>query len=503
AIDIRSRGSRSIRWTKPPPSRPSRLAAGTRTSSKNSSAVSCAWSPILSSLRPRLKPSMPRSTTSRLMPWAPFSESVRATTMTRSDWMPFVMKVLAPLRTQWSPSRTAVVRTPCRSLPAPGSVIAIAPMHSPDAMPGSQRASCSSVPRSTMYGIAMSSWRPNPELSDVAHTLASSSITTQRKRKSCVPRPPNCSGMRWPMMACLPAASQTGRSIRCSESQRCWFGVTSRLMKAWTTSRKASWSCSYRPRRMCLLSLPHRGALLRERPGSFLRILRGEHRRHDAGHLVPAFVGGPVGAAVGDLLGGHQRQRTVGGDLAGQLDRRVQRLAVVHDPVDQADVESPAGIERVAGEQHLEREGARDAPGQQQRPARAGHQRALDLGHAELGGRARHYQVAGHGQLEAAGQGVALGRGDHRLARRGLGDAGQTAAGERGRLPLEERLEVHAGRERAARPGEHADRERTVRVELVDRVPYPGRDRPVDGVARLRPVDGNDLHRAPALDQYL
>ena len=62
--------------------------------------------------------------------------------------MPLVMNVLAPLSTQASPSRTAAVRMPCRSLPAAGSVIAIAPIHSPVAMGGSQRAFCSSVPRS-------------------------------------------------------------------------------------------------------------------------------------------------------------------------------------------------------------------------------------------------------------------------------------------------------------------------------------------------------------------
>ena len=49
-----------------------------------------------------------------------------------------------------APSLIAVVRMPCRSLPAPGSVIAIAPMHSPVAIGGSQRLCCSSVPRSTM-----------------------------------------------------------------------------------------------------------------------------------------------------------------------------------------------------------------------------------------------------------------------------------------------------------------------------------------------------------------
>ncbi len=54
----RSCGSCCISWKKPWPSTPpSRLSTGTRTSSKKSSEVSCAFRPILSSLRPRRKPS--------------------------------------------------------------------------------------------------------------------------------------------------------------------------------------------------------------------------------------------------------------------------------------------------------------------------------------------------------------------------------------------------------------------------------------------------------------
>ena len=68
--------------------------------------------------------------------------------MTTLALMPLVMNVLAPDSTQASPSLTAAVRMPCRSLPAAGSVIAIAPINSPVAMGGSQRAFCSSVPRS-------------------------------------------------------------------------------------------------------------------------------------------------------------------------------------------------------------------------------------------------------------------------------------------------------------------------------------------------------------------
>ena len=90
----------------------------------------------------------------------------------------------------------------------------------------------------------MSSCRLNPELSEPAHTRASSSITTQRKRKSSVPAPPNRSGIGSPMMACLPAASQAWRSTICSCSHRSLLGVTSRLTYACTTSRNASWSGS-------------------------------------------------------------------------------------------------------------------------------------------------------------------------------------------------------------------------------------------------------------------
>ena len=87
---------------------------------------------------------MPRSTTTRLMPRAWADGSVFATTITKSAWIPLVMNVFVPLSTYESPSRTAVVRTALRSLPAPGSVIAIAVTRSPEHSPGSQRCFCSS-----------------------------------------------------------------------------------------------------------------------------------------------------------------------------------------------------------------------------------------------------------------------------------------------------------------------------------------------------------------------
>ncbi len=140
----RSCGSWCMSWTNPRPSwSPSRFATGTRTSSKNNSAVSCPFMPTLSSTRPRR---MSFSTTISEIPWAPCAGSVLATTITRSACTPFVMNVFDPLMTYSSPSLIAFVRMPCRSEPAPGSVMAIAPTYSPDASLGSQRCFCSCEP---------------------------------------------------------------------------------------------------------------------------------------------------------------------------------------------------------------------------------------------------------------------------------------------------------------------------------------------------------------------
>ncbi|MCY1186046.1 hypothetical protein D9M73_268810 [compost metagenome] len=67
------------------------------------------------------------------------------TTTARSHWVPLEMKVLLPLMTYSSPSRTARVRTACRSEPVFGSVMAMAEMISPLAILGSHSSFCSSV----------------------------------------------------------------------------------------------------------------------------------------------------------------------------------------------------------------------------------------------------------------------------------------------------------------------------------------------------------------------
>ncbi len=76
--------------------------------------------------------------------------------------MPLLMKVFAPFSSHPPGVRVALVRTPRRSLPAPGSVIAIAATSSPDVMPGTQRPSCSGVASSAKYGPQTSLWTVNP-----------------------------------------------------------------------------------------------------------------------------------------------------------------------------------------------------------------------------------------------------------------------------------------------------------------------------------------------------
>ena len=135
---------------KPVSSGPTRSSLLTRTSSKDSSAVSESSWPTLSRTRPTLKPSSVVSTAKSEMPLAFFSGAVRAATRTMSAEPPLVMKVLDPLMIQSSPSRTAVVLRLARSEPPPGSVMPMARRHSPVAILGSQRSFCSWVPSSTM-----------------------------------------------------------------------------------------------------------------------------------------------------------------------------------------------------------------------------------------------------------------------------------------------------------------------------------------------------------------
>ena len=109
------------------------------------------------------------------MPRWPAAGSVLATTMTRSHSWPLEMNVFWPFSTYPAPSRTAVVWMPCRSLPAPGSLIAMAVISSPEQYPGSQRSFCSVLHNRAKYCPLMSLCTANP--GPVAPARASSSLS--------------------------------------------------------------------------------------------------------------------------------------------------------------------------------------------------------------------------------------------------------------------------------------------------------------------------------------
>lgn len=110
--------------------------------------------PIFSSLRETVKPGVPRSTTMSEIPWAPASP-VRTTVVTKSARQPEVMKVLAPLMTYSSPSRTAVVRIPATSEPPSGSVTASEPILAPSSVGLTQRSICTGSPAAAICGTAI------------------------------------------------------------------------------------------------------------------------------------------------------------------------------------------------------------------------------------------------------------------------------------------------------------------------------------------------------------
>ncbi|MCY1231747.1 hypothetical protein D9M72_442070 [compost metagenome] len=247
AMIRRSCASSCIRQTKPLFSSPSRLSTGTRTLSKNSSVVSAAGWPTLSSLRPRRNPARSASTMIRLTPLLPALGSVLQATSTMSQFRPLLMKVLLPLMTYSSPSRTALVRIDFRSEPVPGSVMAMAMMVSPRQILGSQRCFCSSVPKRTMYGAVMSECtdRLKPETPE----RCSSSASTQEWPKS-PPPPPYSVGTVTHNSPSRPALSQVSRSVRPAASQAAWRGRHSRSKNRRAVSRSISWSSRYTVRWM-------------------------------------------------------------------------------------------------------------------------------------------------------------------------------------------------------------------------------------------------------------
>ena len=138
----------------PPSSGPSSDEAGTRTSSKNTSANSV--SPVRVRSGRASIPGDRMSTTRQEMPRClGTSGSVRTKSAHQSARWPFDVHVFCPVTTKSSPSRTARVRSDARSEPASGSLIPWHQMSSARTIRGSSSRFCCSVPYSMIAGAML------------------------------------------------------------------------------------------------------------------------------------------------------------------------------------------------------------------------------------------------------------------------------------------------------------------------------------------------------------
>jgi len=112
------------------------------------------------------------------------SGSVRASRMPWWLVSAFEVHTFWPFTTHWSPSRSARVTNPARSLPAPGSLNSWHHISSPRSMAGMNRCRCSSVPSSRIAGPTIECATAN------APAITPKSADSSAKITSCMSVPP-------------------------------------------------------------------------------------------------------------------------------------------------------------------------------------------------------------------------------------------------------------------------------------------------------------------------
>jgi hypothetical protein len=157
---MRSWNSHRVATVQPSSTSPTRSESGTTTSVKYS------WQnsrlPLSISMRWTSMPSRSMGTMNTVSPRClGTSQFVRARHSPQSDHQAPVVHTLEPLSTHSSPSRTAVVVTPARSDPFPGSERSCIQISSPRRIAGTWRCFWSSVAnssRTAMHGFMVGAW---------------------------------------------------------------------------------------------------------------------------------------------------------------------------------------------------------------------------------------------------------------------------------------------------------------------------------------------------------
>ncbi|SKY52403.1 Uncharacterised protein [Mycobacteroides abscessus subsp. abscessus] len=140
--------------------------------------------------------------------------------------------------------------------------------------------------------------------------------------------------------------------------------------------------------------------------------------------------------------------------------------------------------------------------GEPQQTARCGRESALDLGQTEFRVVGGDDQVGRECQFAPARQRPALDCRDQWFARGSGGDATEAPTLDAGQLTTRERFEIHTGTEGSTRSGEDADGDVVASFELVHRRGELLCDLLVDGVSRLRAVDGENGYAVGEFGAY-
>jgi hypothetical protein len=199
------------------------------------------------------------------------------------------------------------------------------------------------------------------------------------------------------------------------------------------------------------------------------------------------------------LLRRADRPLRVPQDLARHGLRLLQQAVVGNDPGDQVALQRPLGVDRLRGEQHLERDAGAAGVDEADDAAVAVVEAAAGLEGAEhrpLGGDS---DVAGERRLQAAGERPAVDRTDDRLVdpvhapgeavEAELGDLPQVVGPPAGDDRRDVLLQVGAGAKGLARAGEDGDIDRVVLGEVGPGGDHRAVDLRADRVSRLGPVD--------------
>ena len=156
-----------------------------------------------------------------------------------------------------------------------------------------------------------------------------------------------------------------------------------------------------------------------------------------------------------------------------------------------------------AGEEHLERDPAREETGEPLGAAGAGEEAELDLGDAEARVVGRHPEVAREGELEPAAERGAVDRGDRRLRvlLEPVEDVGERAHEPReagGAVEPGQLADVGAGAERPPLAGDHERAHAVVGLEVDQRGVERGEGVGADRVETIGPAQRDDRDRALA-----